>query len=103
MKELTSAQISSVSGGVSQNIIDSIGGAVIGAVAGAMGVAWSCYNVSTKAPGLSGILAPAQAVIGGTFGAIWGAVFGMVGGLAIGTEDAMMRLDEVWDNINNAG
>jgi hypothetical protein len=103
MKELTSAQMSAVSGGASKNIFDSIGGAVIGAAAGAMGVAWSCYNVSTKSPGLSGILAPVQAVIGGTFGAIWGGVFGLVGGLATGIDEAIIRAEEVWDNINNAG
>lgn len=103
MEELTAAQMRSVSGGAAQNIFDSIGGAVFGAVAGAMGVAWSCYNVSTKTSGLSGILAPVQVVIGGTFGAIWGGVFGLVGGLAIGTEGAIMRVEEVWDNINNAG
>jgi len=104
MKELTIAETELVSGAASTGFLDSIGGAVVGMIAGAMGVAWSCYNISANTDGVtSGILAPAQGVIGGLFGGIWGAVFGLVVGAAEGTTDSVARADAVWTNILTAG
>ncbi|MDW8846183.1 hypothetical protein SD961_09825 [Erwinia sp. MMLR14_017] len=104
MKELSIAETQMVSGAASTGLLDSIGGAVIGTIAGAMGVAWSCYNISANTNGVSsGILAPAQGVIGGLFGGIWGAVFGLVTGAGEGITDSLARADSVWTNILNAG
>lgn len=104
MKELTIAETELVSGAASTGLFDSIGGATVGMIAGAMGVAWSCYNISANTDGVtSGILAPAQGVIGGLFGGIWGAVFGLVVGAAEGTTDSLARADAIWGNIIIAG
>jgi len=104
MKELNVAETHLVSGAASTGLLDSIGGAITGMIAGAMGVAWSCYNISANTDGVtSGILAPAQAVLGGLFGGIWGAVFGLVVGAAEGTTDSLARADSVWNNIIAAG
>lgn len=104
MKELSIAETQLVSGAASTGFLDSIGGGVVGMVAGAMGVAWSCYNISANTDGVtSGVLAPAQGVLGGLFGGIWGAVFGLVVGIAEGTTDSLARADAVWSNILTAG
>lgn len=104
MKELNMAEISMVSGGVSANLFDSIGGAIIGAVAGGMSVAWDGWNISARTDGVtSGALAPLQGVVGGLFGAIWGVAFGGVVGAAEGVTDSLARANSVWSVLINAG
>jgi len=104
MKELTLIEIDKVSGGVSANVFDSMGGAIIGAVAGGMSVAWDAWNISARTDGMtSGILAPVQGVLGGLFGSIWGVVFGGVIGAAEGVTDSLARANSVWDVLINAG
>ncbi|WP_312063118.1 hypothetical protein [Pantoea septica] len=104
MKELSIAQTHLVSGAAASDLFDSIGGAITGMIAGAMGVAWSCYNISANTNGVTSvILAPAQTIIGGLFGGIWGTVYGLVVGAAEGTADSLARADAVWNDIIAAG